>query len=129
MTTTTTTAPPLEARDLTKTFHSTEPPTQVLKGIDLTVAEGEFLVVMGASGSGKSTLLYSISGMDRPTSGSVLLELRFFRRKLEIHGAPPSYISMIRETIMRMISDVPPPMAASFASRKFLSTGYSCMKP
>ncbi|GAB3736199.1 ABC transporter ATP-binding protein [Nocardiopsis nanhaiensis] len=66
----------LESRALTKTFHSTEPPTQVLSGIDLSVRRGEFLVVMGSSGSGKSTLLYSVSGMDRPTSGSVLLDGR-----------------------------------------------------
>jgi putative ABC transport system ATP-binding protein len=66
----------LESRDLTKTFFSTDPPTKVLHGIDLTVREGEFLVVMGASGSGKSTLLYSVSGMDRPTGGSVTLEGR-----------------------------------------------------
>ncbi|GAB3687984.1 ABC transporter ATP-binding protein [Nocardiopsis oceani] len=66
----------LESRALSKTFHSTEPPTQVLSGIDLSVRRGEFLVVMGSSGSGKSTLLYSVSGMDRPTSGSVLLDGR-----------------------------------------------------
>lgn len=66
----------LEARGLTKTYHSTVPPTQVLNGIDLSVMKGEFLVVMGASGSGKSTLLYSISGMDRPSGGTVTLEGR-----------------------------------------------------
>lgn len=66
----------LEARGLTKAYHSTDPPTQVLNGIDLAVRSGEFLVVMGASGSGKSTLLYSISGMDRPSGGAVLLEGR-----------------------------------------------------
>lgn len=65
---------PLHTSEVTKTFFSTTPPAQVLNGIDLTVREGEFLVVMGASGSGKSTLLYCISGMDRPTSGTVLLE-------------------------------------------------------
>ncbi len=64
----------LECEDLTKTFYSTDPPATVLNGIDLTVRDGEFLVVMGASGSGKSTLLYCISGMDRPTSGSVRLK-------------------------------------------------------
>lgn len=63
----------LWGRGLTKTYLATDPPTQVLNGIDLDVHEGEFLVVMGASGSGKSTLLYSISGMDRPTSGEVRL--------------------------------------------------------
>lgn len=66
----------LEARDLTKTYYSTDPPTRVVDGIDLVVHRGEFLVVMGASGSGKSTLLYSVSGMDRPTGGNVLLEGR-----------------------------------------------------
>lgn len=66
----------LQATDLTKTFFSTEPPSQVLNGIDLTVTKGEFLVVMGASGSGKSTLLYCVSGMDRPSQGNVLLEGR-----------------------------------------------------
>lgn len=63
----------LQARDITKTYFSTDPPTQVLGGIDLDVHRGEFVVVMGASGSGKSTLLYSVSGMDRPTEGSVSL--------------------------------------------------------
>lgn len=64
----------LECQNLTKTFNATDPPAKVLNGIDLTVKDGEFLVVMGASGSGKSTLLYCISGMDRPTSGSVHLQ-------------------------------------------------------
>lgn len=66
----------LQAKGVTKTFFSTEPPARVLNGIDLTVRKGEFLVVMGASGSGKSTLLYNVSGMDRPTSGNVFLEGR-----------------------------------------------------
>ncbi len=66
----------LESKNLTKTYYSTDPPTQVLNGIDLTVRKGEFLVVMGTSGSGKSTLLYSVSGMDSPTEGNVFLEGR-----------------------------------------------------
>lgn len=73
---TTDTRTTLDARGVTKTYFSTEPPTQVLNGIDLAVRAGEFLVVMGASGSGKSTLLYSISGMDRPTGGTVHLDGR-----------------------------------------------------
>jgi putative ABC transport system ATP-binding protein len=43
----------------------------ILKDVDLTIEEGEFVSVMGPSGSGKSTLLYNVSGMDRITSGSV----------------------------------------------------------
>lgn len=66
----------LEAHELTKTYFSTDPPTHVLNGIDLTVRQGEFVAVMGSSGSGKSTLLYSISGMDRPTGGTVQLQGR-----------------------------------------------------
>lgn len=66
----------LECTGITKTYRNTDPPTQVLHGIDLSVSQGEFVVIMGASGSGKSTLLHSISGMDRPSSGVVRLEGR-----------------------------------------------------
>ncbi|QNO14300.1 ABC transporter ATP-binding protein [Alkalicella caledoniensis] len=59
----------LKVENLCKSFED----TQVLNNINFEVEEGEFIAIMGQSGSGKSTLLYSISGMDRPTSGSVLL--------------------------------------------------------
>lgn len=58
----------LDVKNLCKSFED----TQVLNNISFKVDEGEFIAIMGRSGSGKSTLLYSISGMDRPTSGSVL---------------------------------------------------------
>lgn len=58
----------LEVKNLCKNFEN----TQVLNNINFKVDEGEFIAIMGRSGSGKSTLLYSISGMDRPTSGNVL---------------------------------------------------------
>ena len=58
----------LDVKNLCKSFED----TQVLNNIYFKVDEGEFIAIMGRSGSGKSTLLYSISGMDRPTSGNVL---------------------------------------------------------
>ena len=58
-------------RDVTKTFHRGSEDIHVLSSLDLTVAKGEFLALMGPSGSGKSTLLNLIGGLDRPTHGSV----------------------------------------------------------
>lgn len=48
--------------------------TDVLKGIDLEVARGEFLAIMGESGSGKSTLLYILAGIDKPTEGNIIID-------------------------------------------------------
>ncbi|MCM1105747.1 MAG: ABC transporter ATP-binding protein [Blautia sp.] len=61
----------LNAKDLCKTFSNESVQQHVLKNLNLTVEEGEFTVIMGNSGSGKSTLLYALSGMDRPTLGSI----------------------------------------------------------
>ena len=65
----------LESRELNKSFVlGSENKQHVLKDVDLEIERGEFVSVMGPSGSGKSTLLYNISGMDRMTSGSVVLD-------------------------------------------------------
>lgn len=61
----------LTAKDLCKTFSNESVQQHVLKNLNLTVERGEFAVIMGNSGSGKSTLLYALSGMDRPTLGSI----------------------------------------------------------
>jgi putative ABC transport system ATP-binding protein len=62
----------LESKQLSKTFTlSKQNEHRVLKDVNLTIAQGDYVAVMGASGSGKSTLLYNMSGMDRLTSGSV----------------------------------------------------------
>jgi len=67
-----TTGPDLvRIKQVTKTFHRGAEDIHVLSSLDLTVARGEFLALMGPSGSGKSTLLNLIGGLDRPTEGSV----------------------------------------------------------
>ncbi len=64
----------LSLRDITKTFGKGQMQLQVLKGVNLDIREGEFLVILGESGCGKSTLLNIIGGMDRPTTGSVIFD-------------------------------------------------------
>ncbi len=62
----------LKVTDLSKTFSNESVQQHVLKNLNLSVYKGDFTVIMGNSGSGKSTLLYALSGMDRPTLGSVV---------------------------------------------------------
>lgn len=61
----------LVVKDLCKTYIVNKRQNNVLRNINMEIQEGEMVAVMGPSGSGKSTLLYAISGMDRPTAGSV----------------------------------------------------------
>ncbi|HYE83129.1 MAG TPA: ABC transporter ATP-binding protein [Clostridia bacterium] len=64
----------IETNSLNKTFKLGSLDVEVLKDINLTIASGEFVSIMGPSGSGKSTLLYLIGGLDKPTSGSVKIK-------------------------------------------------------
>ncbi len=63
----------IKVKNLTKTYKTKDIETPVLRGIDLNVAPGEFLGIMGKSGAGKSTLMYQIGLLDHPTSGEIIL--------------------------------------------------------
>ncbi len=58
---------------MVKTYESPAGPFTALKGVDLRIAQGEFAAVIGKSGSGKSTLINMVAGIDRPTSGEVIV--------------------------------------------------------
>jgi lipoprotein-releasing system ATP-binding protein len=63
----------LQARDVHKSFTQGPVVLEVLEGINLAVAAGERVAIVGASGSGKTTLLQILGGLDRPTSGAVVI--------------------------------------------------------
>jgi lipoprotein-releasing system ATP-binding protein len=72
----------LACRGLQKTYHDARVPVPVLLGVDLTVAAGEVVAIVGASGSGKSTLLHLLGGLDEASGGEV-----------EVLGRPMSTLS------------------------------------
>jgi putative ABC transport system ATP-binding protein len=82
--------PVLEVRNLTKVYPMGEVDVHALRGVSLTIAEGEFVVLLGPSGSGKSTLLNILGGLDVPTSGET-----FYRGK-SLSGADEKQLTTYR---------------------------------
>jgi len=81
----------IEGKNIKRTFVNGKIVTPVLKGIDITIKEGEFVAIMGRSGAGKSTLLYQLSLLDTPTEGEILL-----------NGKDTSKMSQSQKTVFRL---------------------------
>jgi len=77
-------------RNLTKTYEDNGVPVRAVRGVDMTVLPGEFTALIGPSGSGKTTLLNLVSGLDSPTSGTILLN------GTNIGDMPPRELSAFR---------------------------------
>jgi putative ABC transport system ATP-binding protein len=82
--------PVFQARGLTKTYRMGEAQVHALRGVDLEIGAGEFIVLLGPSGSGKSTLLNILGGLDIPSAGSV----RFLDHQLS--GADEAELTRFR---------------------------------
>jgi putative ABC transport system ATP-binding protein len=109
----------LSARELTKVYQMGEVQVHALRGVDMDLRSGEFLVLLGASGSGKSTLLNILGGLDTATSGTVVYrgqdltsaddeELTEFRRAhvgfvFQFYNLIPS---LTAEENVRLVSDI-----------------------
>ncbi|MEK7722404.1 MAG: ABC transporter permease [Elusimicrobiota bacterium] len=87
----------IEIKGIKKVYQMGGEPLEALKGVDLSVKEGEFVAIMGPSGSGKSTLMHILGLLDRPTSGSY----RLFNR--EISGLDDVELSWLRARILGFV--------------------------
>ena len=87
----------LRTIELGKTYRDGEKETEVLRGINLEIDEGEFVAIAGPSGSGKSTLLGLLAGLDRPTTGQV------FIGETDITTLPESRLAKIRGRMLGFV--------------------------
>jgi len=89
--------PIIETKNLQKIYRNNGVEVKALRGIDLSVAEAEFLAVMGPSGCGKSTLLYLLGGLDRPTEGEVVVNQH------QIHLLNESQRALLRRNVIGFV--------------------------
>ena len=105
---------PVEVRDLSHVYNEDSPfSAAALKGVSLTIADGEFLAVIGHTGSGKSTLIQHLNGLIRPTGGTVVVDgmdiadkgtnLREVRRRVGLVFQYPEY-QLFEETVHKDIA-------------------------
>ncbi|MCX5835922.1 MAG: ABC transporter ATP-binding protein [Deltaproteobacteria bacterium] len=110
-------------KDLSKTFIKDGNSSEVLKGVDCTIAQGQSLAILGVSGSGKSTHIHILGTLDHPTSGNVLFDdvnvfdwnenkLADFRNRkigfvFQFHNLLPEFSSLENTMMPALIQDMP----------------------
>ena len=109
------TSPQLEVRNLCKSYD--EGRIEALRGVDLSIDQGEFLAISGPSGSGKSTLLQLLGGLDTPTSGEVLFENKALDTAIDLDEYRSHQVGFIFQAFyllptLRAIENVQVPMLA-----------------
>ena len=89
--------PLIQLKNVTKDFQVKIQEIKVLRGINLDILQGEFVVILGPSGSGKSTILNLILGLEPPTTGEVIF------KGIPIHNQTPDFIAEIRKREVGMV--------------------------
>jgi len=129
----------IRARDLTKAYRSGSSDLVVFEGLNLDVARGEMLAVVGESGAGKSTLLHLLGGLDRPSRGTIYYGSReisglahaeqseFRNREIgfvwQIHYLLPEFTAVENVMMPLLIRGVPQPTAASESLARLQEVG------
>jgi putative ABC transport system ATP-binding protein len=114
----------IELKNVTRTYKMGQQEIRALDGVDLTIADGEFVAILGPSGSGKSTLLHVVGGLDTPTAGEVIVdgqalgqakdrELARFRNRrvgfvFQTFNLQPTYNALENVALPLIFAGVPP---------------------
>jgi len=96
-------APLFALRGVTRRFERGGEVVEALRGVDLDVARGELLLVMGPSGSGKSTLLHLLGGLERPTSGALLFQPDARERPLDLAALDDERLAALRRRTLGFV--------------------------
>jgi putative ABC transport system ATP-binding protein len=111
--------PLLEIRDLRKSYDDGR--VDALRGVDLTVAAGEYVTISGPSGSGKSTLLQLLGGLDTPTGGEVRFQSKLLGSEVDLDAYRSQQVGFIFQAFhllptLRAVENVQVPMLATVPS-------------
>src|SRR4030043_1691917 len=129
----------IEAKNITKAYRSGDVETKVLKGVSLSIKQGEFVAIIGPSGSGKSTLMHIMGCLDTPTSGQYFFEGKDISklsddeladiRKKKIGFVFQAFNLLPRATVLRNVmlpltyANVPKEKREEIAKKSLLSAG------